>query len=211
MICVSLTHQSYEQCLAILSSAEMVELRLDLLTLTTEELHLLLTKGVSCIATCREGKYDANGRMEVLKRAIVLGASYVDVELEADDAYKDELIAYARSYGCKVIISHHDMEQTPDLATLNQLVDNCKRQGATVVKIVTTAHSERDAAIILSLYAKHTDLVAFAMGNDGKITRLACALLGAPFTYASADKGMEAASGQLTVNDMRSCYTILNQ
>jgi 3-dehydroquinate dehydratase-1 len=35
------------------------------------------------------------------------------------------------------------------------------------------------------------------MGKDGRITRIAAPLLGAPFTYASLDNTRETASGQL--------------
>lgn len=45
-------------------------------------------------------------------------------------------------------------------------------------------------------------LIAFAMGELGRPSRLSCLKLGAPFTYASLSEGLETASGQYSFEEM---------
>ena len=74
------------------------------------------------IATCRpEGVTDAQ-RMELLKVAIDNGAAWVDIEIESDRAFTNELAAYAKAKGCKVIISYHDYNKTPSVIELNNRI-----------------------------------------------------------------------------------------
>lgn len=72
--------------------------------------------------------------------------------------------------------------------------------GADLVKIVTLARSHADSARVMSLYGKFSGLIAFAMGEKGKITRIFSALAG-PFTYASLTESV--APGQMSVNELR--------
>ena len=50
--------------------------------------------------------------------AIEAGARYVDVEVQADEAYRRDIIEKARIHGCKVIISFHDFQATPEKGKL---------------------------------------------------------------------------------------------
>jgi 3-dehydroquinate dehydratase-1 len=97
-------------------------------------------------------------------------------------------------------VSYHNFTGTPTIDELLQVVDCCKAQNADIVKLVTTANSQRDAARTLSLYDLCSDvsLVTFAMGAAGAVTRLACLLLGAPYTYAALADDKPLADGQLS-------------
>ena len=72
------------------------------------------------------------------------------------------------------------------------------------VKIVTTAKGPTDTATILALYSRaaRTNLVAFAMGDSGKISRLLCLYLGSPFTYVAL--GKPTAPGQFSAKQLSS-------
>ena len=71
------------------------------------------------------------------------------------------------------------------------------------IKIVTTAKTVSDIPKILSLYDnKNTRLIAFCMGDIGKISRLLSLFLGSPFTYVSLGKPI--APGQLKLNEVKS-------
>lgn len=180
----------------------MVELRLDLMQLSNEQVSRLLRQGSETVVTFREGKCSEAERQQALNYAISNGAGYVDVEMEANEPYRKAIVQHAKQTGCKVIISYHNFESTPDSAALRNIIRQCRAMDADVVKLVTTANSATDNARILSLYENERDLIAFAMGEEGKLSRFACLFLGAPFTYASAAKGSEAAPGQLAVQDM---------
>ena len=72
------------------------------------------------------------------------------------------------------------------------------------VKIVTVAKSINDTTKILSLYNKSSKikLIAFAMGEEARFSRILCLHLGSPFTYVSLGKAV--APGQFSLNDMKS-------
>jgi 3-dehydroquinate dehydratase-1 len=82
------------------------------------------------------------------------------------------------------------------------------KEGADIVKIATTVQNKADAARILSLYEHYQSLVALGMGDEGKITRIASPLLGAPFTFAAPNTS-KTASGQMTDVEMSTIYKII--
>ncbi|MDR3366130.1 MAG: type I 3-dehydroquinate dehydratase [Prevotellaceae bacterium] len=209
-ICISIGVSDYAECCGIAQRSAMFELRLDLMQLEPAQLERLLRYPALTVATCREGKYGDAERLQLLQFAVRSGASYVDVELEADETYRRTLVELAKKHGCKIIISYHNFEQTPTLPEMRQIIAECRSKGADVVKLVTAARSAHDSARILSLYEGEKSLVAFAMGDAGKITRVAGLYLGAPFTYASPALGLEAAPGQIAAERMSAILRLLN-
>ena len=76
------------------------------------------------------------------------------------------------------------------------------------VKMVTMAKTISDGSRILSLYnnGKGVKLIAFSMGNFGRMSRLLCLLLGSPYTYVSLGKAV--APGQFSVDEVKSIFTM---
>ena len=75
------------------------------------------------------------------------------------------------------------------------------------VKVVTMAKSINDAARVLSLYNNNNiKLIAFSMGNYGRMSRILCLLLGSPYTYVSFGKPI--APGQFSVDEVKSIFAI---
>ncbi|MDR2847892.1 MAG: type I 3-dehydroquinate dehydratase, partial [Bacteroidales bacterium] len=107
-ICVSLGGISVVECMKWAALLPLVELRLDLLQLSTENIEILATQCRQWVATCREGKYSERERTVQLAAAIRAGATYVDIEYEADEAYRKPLQELAKQLGAQVIISYHD-------------------------------------------------------------------------------------------------------
>lgn len=210
MICVSITEKNPASVVELANSAEMSEIRIDLCGLTvqtTAEVFSKLQK--PAIATCRPEYCEDSLRTELLKTAIMSGASFVDVEIESNEAFKVEILEFAKRYHCKGIISYHNYEETPSLPELNAIVESCFSQGADIAKVATMAHSQNDSARVLSLYAKYSNVVALAMGDVGKITRIANLYLGSPFSFAAVSLESATAKGQMTVSQMRECKKIL--
>ena len=209
-ICVSLGGMPFERCLQLASAWPLVEVRLDLIhQIDPEKIELLAGQCRQWIATCRPGNLTDDGRFELLKAAIRSGATYVDIEYEAESAYHQLLINLAGKHQCKVIISYHNFESTPDADILNRIIRHSIVMGADFVKLAVTANFPADSARIMSLYEQHEHLVAFAMGEAGKITRIAAPFLGAAFTFASVDEAHLTAPGQLTASQMDEIYRIL--
>ena len=209
-ICVSLGGISFDMCMQLASAWPLVEIRLDLIhPIDPEKIELLAGQCRRWIATCRPGQLSDDDRSELLKAAIRSGATYVDIEYEAEAAYRQPLSDLAGKHQCKVIISYHNFESTPDIDTLNRIIIHATVMGADCVKLAVTANSPVDCARIMSLYEQHKHLVAFAMGEAGKITRIAAPLLGAEFTFASIDEAHLTAPGQLTASKMEYIYNML--
>ena len=208
-ICVSLGDMPFVTCLQHAAKWPLVEVRLDLLNIDPEKIEILAMQCRQWIATCRPDKYTERERTILLAAAIRAGATYVDIEYESDELYRQTLIDLAKQYQCKVIISYHDFTSTPDTNTLDRIIRHSVVMGADYVKLAVTANSAVDCARIMSLYSQHNHLIAFAMGEAGKITRIAAPFLGAEFTFASVDEAHLTAPGQLTASQLEVIYNIL--
>lgn len=198
MICASLAEKNPEICCSLLEKVDMAEIRLDLTEFTGDGINKVFSQRKKLIATCRPGKYSDNERMEKLKTAIAAGATFVDIEYEAPAEYRNQLIEFAHGHQCDVIISYHNFDRTPELPELEEIMLNCFEKGGDLAKIATLIKVNRDNSKILSLYKAPGRLIAIGMGDLGKISRIVAPFLGAEFTYASPDGGMETAPGQIS-------------
>jgi 3-dehydroquinate dehydratase-1 len=204
MICVAISDTDFDKCLSVLRKTDMAEIRLDLTQFSNNQIRHLFSLQKKLIATYRplEGKEEE--RMEQLKTAIEAGADYVDIEFESADDYRNEIIAFAHKHNCDVIISYHNYDCTPGLDHLRKIVAESFQKDADVIKIATMVRTNNDNASILSLYNIPGRVIAFGMGNLGKITRIVAPFLGAEFTYAAMDEGAETAPGQIKYSIMKS-------
>jgi 3-dehydroquinate dehydratase-1 len=125
------------------------------------------------------------------------------LEYESKEYYRNELIEFAHQNNSDVIISYHNFNNTPDSDTLNKILKDCFKFGADIAKIVTTAVVNIDNSTILSLYNNPGRIIAFCMGEMGKLTRIIAPFLGAEFTYAAMDKGEATATGQIKYSEMK--------
>jgi 3-dehydroquinate dehydratase-1 len=204
MICVSIAEKDLEKCIKSLEKIEIAEIRIDLAEFNNDEIRKVFSRRKKMIATCRPGKIRDEERAEMLKVAIESGATFVDIEYEAPDAYRNDMISFAHSHQCDVIISYHNYDKTPELEELENIVHNCYEMGADLAKIATHVNVNRDNSKILSLFKEPGRLVAIGMGDLGRISRIVAPFLGAEFTYASLNDTEATAPGQIS-------YEKLNQ
>ena len=154
-------------------------------------------------------------RIAVLKEAVSLGADYVDVELDTDESLRRELLSMIGDHNNRTqpIISHHDFSKTPSAKRLREIFHESVNAGAGIVKVVTLARTPEDNLRVLSLIAyarrKKREIIAFCMGDQGRISRIMAPLLGSLLTFASSKEGSESAAGQLTIGEMREIFRIL--
>ncbi len=150
--------------------------------------------------------------------AIHSGAAFVDLELEAPPMMSKRLRRETRENGTVFVRSYHDFSGTDSVEALKALTEKCFAIGADIAKIVTTAVPEQDGTVgtgygthnasvarVLSLYDcfDPAKLIAFAMGETGRESRIQCLSKGAPYTYAALNESEVAAPGQLTTARMR--------
>ncbi|MDR2814022.1 MAG: hypothetical protein LBB79_05145, partial [Prevotellaceae bacterium] len=68
-ICVSIGASDYAACCKVAQGSAMFELRLDLMPLDLEQVRQLLRYPALTVAACREGKFDAPERLQLLQFA----------------------------------------------------------------------------------------------------------------------------------------------
>jgi 3-dehydroquinate dehydratase-1 len=203
MICVSVANISYESLISQISEFEMLELRLDLLTFSEEQYQKIIGETKLVIATYRKGTVDDEIRINGLKKAIEQGVDFVDIEIDSNEGFISEMINFAKQNNCKIILSFHDFEETPDIGYLKGIIDKSEALGANYIKIATMAKSKQDISRVLSLYEDNKNLIAFNMGDLGKISRITSLFLGAKFTYASISTENIIAPGQFSYLELK--------
>jgi len=215
-LCVSLTEDSTAALVARMAElgglADLFEIRADL----ARELDLaalLRARTKPLLFTCRAesegGRFpdrDAKARRKLLAEAVERGFDLVDVETRA--GFDDVVAAKA---GRGLVLSWHDTDGTPD--DLDAIYARMAAARPDIVKIVVTARSVRDLGRLLAFAARHARdtaprLLALAMGPLGVASRVLCGRFGAPFTFASAAVGREAAPGQIPARTLVDCYRV---
>jgi len=194
--------------------ADLLEWRLDV---TREpELETVLPQSpLPIIATVRSVEQGGNfsgtpqEQLRILIRAATFGSSYVDWEFRPGELLPEELSVMRE----RVILSYHDFAQTPTGRELESLFDQMAALSTGVIKVVTLAQRMEDNISLLNLIGRGRnrgiEVVAFCLGSLGRISRLACLLMGGAFTYAALESGAEAAPGQLTLAKMRQLLELL--
>jgi 3-dehydroquinate dehydratase / shikimate dehydrogenase len=212
-VCVTLTEATTEATVArmveLASDADLFEVRADFLRdrdlggiLRARQKPILLT----CRPVSEGGRWpdaDPEGRRRILRQAVDLGFELVDVEARA--GFSDLVAAKA---GRGLVLSWHDHEGTPP--DLDALYARMAEARPDVVKIAVTARSVADLGRLVAFArrratstgangARQPALVAIAMGPLGIASRILGGAWGAPFTFAAAAAGREAAPGQPTL------------
>ena len=193
--------------------ADLVELRVDYLKNPILEPFLARRKKPLILTNRRRdegGRYPGKeeDRLAILREAVDSGADFIDVEVRSKRPYLDEF--FTQKKGTQVVLSAHDFQGTPSPRKLRGLCGRMMGWNPEVVKIVTLARTFEDNLKILSLLAygreRKQKIVAFCMGEKGKMSRIFAPLMGAAWTYASLDRSRASAPGQLTVKEMKGLW-----
>jgi 3-dehydroquinate dehydratase type I len=220
-ICVSVLPETVAEALELVERAEnhgadLIEVRLDSLREHGELSDIAGCSKVSMIATNRpakcHGKFQGNEteRKQILLNAARNGFEYVDIELSTSKL--GNIVSDVHGMGVKSVVSFHDFNETPRPSQMEEVLKKELASGADVCKVVTTAKSLEDNLTVLNFVSKackSAKTVCFSMGELGKISRLLSPLFGGFFTFASLEKGRETASGQMTIQEMRTAYAAL--
>jgi 3-dehydroquinate dehydratase type I len=216
-VCIPIVETTVKRALVAIKEAEpwadLIELRADYLK-RVKLAPLLENRQKPFIVTHRRnkegGKYKGRERkrLGVLQDAIELGSDYIDVELASQRSFLQGLIRNKK--GTEVILSFHDFRRTPSLKELQRLFNRMVQLRADVIKIVSFARSWEDNLTLLSLIpfakARKQKIIAFCMGEKGKVSRLFSPILGAAWTYASLNNVKASAPGQWTVRELRDVW-----
>ena len=211
-ICAVIVNNDPEAVKGVEPFVDLFEVRIDLIGDDWRELVKQLKKPwIGCNRSADEGggwQRDEAARIEKLLRAVELGADIIDIELRTRSLKQARELIGKR---VKCLLSFHELEGTPPLNEMKEIVQRQLEAGADICKIVTTAQTLEDNLTILQLISEFpkTKIVSFAMGSLGLASRILCPLVGGDFTYASIEPGKESASGQITVRELRKIYEMV--
>jgi len=192
-----------------LKKSDYVEIRLDFLKSeevpkTLEIIKKDLNKVVCTLRPKTEGgKFTGNEkeRISIIKLIAEYNPFLLDIEFNTLNKNK-ELFKYLKSTKTKLLVSWHDFKKTPKNADLKNKIKQMSKFSNNV-KIVSTAKSTDDSTRMLELYKNKgkNNLISFAMGDFGRISRILCLYLGSPYTYVSLGKA--TAPGQFSADEIK--------
>ena len=211
--CISIaenTPKKLKQTLKIaLRKSDYVEIRFDFLKAeqipqVLENVKKELKKIVCTLRPKSEGgKFDGNERerISILKLIAEYNPFLLDVEFNTMKKEKS-LVKYLKMTKTNLLISGHDFKKTPNFTELKKKLNQMSKYSSNV-KIVTTAKTTDDSTRVLQLYNKKgkINLIAFAMGDSGRISRILSLYLGSPYAYVSLGKAI--APGQFSVDEIK--------
>jgi 3-dehydroquinate dehydratase/shikimate dehydrogenase len=183
----------------------IIELRIDYMSKPNLEKlisHSQLPKIVTNRIKQEGGRFEGteDERIAYLQEAIDLGAEYVDIE-------SDYFHPFERG-STKLIVSHHNFQQTPE--NLEEIYRNIVIQNPDIVKIATKAQNLGDSLRMINLIANSDKyMIGICMGQQGVITRVLGPVYGGYLTFASLEKGKASAPGQLSVEELKNTYKLL--
>ena len=211
--CVSIaetTPKKLKQTLKIaLKKSDYVEIRFDFLK--REQIPQVLEnvkkdlKKIVCTLRPKSdgGKFTGNEkeRIAILKLIAEYNPFLLDVEFNTMKRNRN-LVKYLKTTKTNLLISGHDFKKTPRFTELKKKLNQMSKFSSNV-KIVTTAKSNYDSARVLQLYNKNgkINLIAFAMGEAGRISRILSLYLGSPYAYVSLGKPI--APGQFSIDEVK--------
>ncbi len=211
--CVSIAEKTpykIKQTLKIaLKKSDYAEVRFDFLKIEQipEAIEIIKKDLNKIVCTLRPktegGKFSGNEkeRIAILKLIAEYNTFLLDVEFNTLKR-NSSLRRYLKSTKTKLLVSWHDFKRTPSSAELKKKMNQMSKFSSNV-KIVSTAKSTMDSNRMLELYSKKgkNNLISFAMGDFGRISRILCLYLGSPYTYVSL--GKPVAPGQFSVDEVK--------
>ncbi len=202
---VAVLGRSWQSDIQEAKKADMIELRLDLISGIDPIAALKAVRNVCAlqpiIATARigsEGGGYTGGeeeRIELLLRAEDY-ADYIDIELMAPG--REELLKRANK---PAIVSYHDFVGMPDDKKMGEIFSAMKKAGGAIAKIAITPKVLQDNLRILD-FLLHADmpLCMIAMGIVGRHLRAVAPLYGSALTYGYITDS--TAPGQMSLNEL---------
>jgi 3-dehydroquinate dehydratase/shikimate dehydrogenase len=208
MICISIAQESRRLALVDMLNAapqcDLLEVRLDRFGKAPDVGEMLAVKPKPVIMSCRRprdgGHWDGteDERLAILRQCIISKADYVEIELDV----ADQIRPFPPS---KRVISYTDLQGTP--ANIAEIYALAQSKRADVVKLTTLARTPEESWPLVQILARApVPTVIVGLGKPGVMLSVLGAKIGAPWTYAALERGMEAYLDQPTVHDLENVY-----
>ena len=175
------------------------------------ELPLLITfrtKSEGGVCQLEENRY-----LDLVDQIIVnrLGDA-VDIELFHEEKRIESLVSEAKNYNVVVIMSNHDFEKVPAKDVIEFRLKKMANLGADVPKLACMPHNVEDVLTLLeATNAVHNEIenpiITMAMGDIGKVTRIAGQVFGSSLSFGAV--GKSSATWQLSIEELRNAEKYL--
>ncbi|HFI0066175.1 TPA: type I 3-dehydroquinate dehydratase [Streptococcus suis] len=200
-----------------LSEADLIEWRADYLPkeeiLTVAPAIFEKCNGkevIFTVRTTREGGHLDLADQEyvdlIKEVAAIYQPDYIDFEYYSYQSVFDQMLEFPN-----LVLSYHNFDETP--ANYLEIMSELTSLSPAVVKMAVLANSEQDVLDVMnytrgfkSLNAEQT-FATIAMGELGKISRIAGVITGSCWTFASLDE--VSAPGQMSLANTRKFLEIL--
>lgn len=183
-----------------------------------DEMHALLKSyfpNIPILATVRtkkEGGLYAGGNYAALVERI-LDQGYCDIiDLENERVDGSKLLAKARERNILILLSYHCWEKSLSRKELFDKYEEMLTKGGDILKIAMKADTYKETATILYAAAVMHEVtkrpvIGIAMGEKGKLSRVAGPEMGAPLTFislvgSSAPGQWEAEKAKLVLKEL---------
>ncbi len=162
------------------------------------------------IRTTREGGYLDLADQEyvnlIKEVAALYQPDYIDFEYYSYQAVFEQMLDFPN-----LVLSYHNFEETP--VNYLEIMSELTSLSPAVVKMAVMANTEQDVLDVMNYTRGFKSLNAeqkfatFAMGELGKLTRIAGGITGSCWTFASLDE--TSAPGQMSLGNTRKFLEIL--
>ena len=208
MICISIIQESRRLALADMLNAsrqcDLLEVRLDRFGKAPEIAEMLSVKPKPVIMSCRRprdgGLWDGSEeeRLAILRQCIINKADYVEIELDVADQVR-------KFPPTKRVISYTNRTETP--ADIAEIYAQAQTKNPDVIKLTTLARTPEEAWPLVQILAQpKVPTVLVGLGKPGVMLSVLGAKIGAPWTYAALERGMEAYADEPTISDLENVY-----
>jgi 3-dehydroquinate dehydratase/shikimate dehydrogenase len=208
MICISILQESRRMALVDMLNAgrqcDLLEVRLDRFGKAPDLGELLTARPkpviMSCRRVCDGGLWEGSEeeRLALLRQCIISKADYVEIELDVADQIRPFPPA-------KRVISWTNRSQTP--SNIAEIYEEAQTKRPDVIKLTTLARTPEEAWPLVQVLARPAvPTVVVGLGSPGVMLNVLGAKIGAPWTYAALERGMEAYPGQPTIADLVEAY-----
>ncbi|RMC41939.1 type I 3-dehydroquinate dehydratase [Lactobacillus sp. ESL0236] len=136
----------------------------------------------------------------------------VDIELFHDEERIKQLVSLAHDYNIVVIMSNHDFDKVPAQDVIEFRLKKMAQLGADIPKLACMPHTPQDVLTLLEATqvvhkAIPNPLITMAMGDLGKVTRIAGQVFGSSLSFGAVSQ--TSAPGQLSLKDLRNAENYL--
>ncbi len=184
---------------------DLLEIRLDRFGMSPDLGELVARKPTPIIMSCRrqaEGGYwdgSEGQRLALLRQSIISGADYVEIELDVADEIQPKPPT-------KRVISYH-VKAGDTTTDITAKYAEAQTKKPDIIKLTTSARTPEEAWPLVQILAKASiPTIVVGIGKPGIMLTILGKKIGAPWTYAALEKGMEAYPGQPTVHELKTVY-----